>query len=288
VGDQILEEIFAPGTVEPVGQLQIPMRYVQSMPGMVAVIVTVEGTVAGLSRNYQKSITLRYQSPEAQLQTVEKVRSASLGEVYRVRGFVTAGTSNPYNTFDNSIYLQDDTGGIAVMGFTAEGIQVGTPMEVEGILRSAGGNLVLAMTDWEIPEEEYYRYVPTALAHGEAMDYETHGGQLLQVEGHVVSLTTTPDKLGVSRFTIRDAFGDLATVVVDENIGSGVYGTNELTTEVKISRCVRAVGLLHIDEYGQTVLRVRNCDEVAYVPPRKDPSNPKTGDWFAGLMALLS
>ena len=202
-----------------------------------------------------------------------------------MRGFVTAGTSNPYNTFDNSIYLQDDTGGIAVMDFTMEGIQLGTPMEVEGILRSSGGNLALAMTDYEILEEDYYRYVPTTLAHEVAMDYETHGGQLLQVEGHVVSLTTTPDKLGVSRFTIRDASGDLATVVVEENIGSGAYGTNELTTEVKNSRCVRAMGLLHIDEYGKTVLRVRNCDEVAYVPPRSDPSNPKTGDCLACLLA---
>ena len=40
------------------------------------------------------------------------------------------------------------------------------------------------------------------------------------------------------------------------------------------------MGLLHIDEYGKTVIRVRNCDEVAYVPPRLDPSNPKTGDWL--------
>ena len=121
------------------------------------------------------------------------------------------------------------------------------------------------------------------MAHAEAMDYETHGGQLLQIEGHVVSLTNTQDKLGVSRFTLRDASGDLATVMVEDGITSGTYGTNELTTEVKSSRSVRAMGLLHIDEFGTTVLRVRNCDEVAYVPPRKDPSNPRTGDWFAWL-----
>ena len=93
-------------------------------------------------------------------------------------------------------------------------------------------------------------------------------------------MTPTADKLGISRFTIRDIVGDLATVVVEEEIGSGAYGTNELTTEVKSGRVVRAMGLLHIDEYGKTVIRVRNCDEVAYVPPRLDPSNPKTGDWM--------
>ncbi len=205
--------------------------------------------------------------------------------MYRVRGYVTAGTANPYNTFADTIYLQDDSGGIAVMDFADQGIQLGTPMEVQGILRSAGGNLVLAMTDYEILEEDYYRYVPTTMAHGDAMDYATHGGQLLQIEGHVVSVTTTADNLGVSRFTIRDAVGDLATVMIEEDIGSGAYGTNELTTDVKNSRCVRAMGLLHIDEFGSTVLRVRNCDEVGYVPPRKDPSNPRTGDWFAWLLA---
>jgi hypothetical protein len=171
------------------------------------------------------------------------------------------------------------------MDFTDEGIQLGAPMEVEGILRSNGGNLVLSMTDYEVLEEDYYRYAPRTMAHAEAMDYETRGGQLLQIEGHVVSLTNTQDKLGVSRFTIRDAAGDLATVMIEDYIVSGTYGTNELTTEVKASRCVRAIGLLHIDDFGTTVLRVRNCDEVAYVPPRKDPSNPRTEDWFAWLLA---
>ena len=285
LGNEVLQQIFAPGSVEPIGKLEIPLTYTQESPGMVTIIASVEGTIAGLTRSYQTSITLRFQAPEAQLQSIEKVRENSLGDVYRVRGYVTAGTANPYNTFDDTIYLQDDSGGIAVMDFADQGIQLGTPMEVQGILRSAGGNLVLAMTDYEILEEDYYRYVPTTMAHGQAMDYAEHGGQLLQIEGHVVSITNTPDLLGVSRFTIRDAMGDLATVMIEEDIGSGAYGTNELTTDVKTSRCVRAMGLLHIDEFGSSVLRVRNCDEVAYVPPRKDPSNPRTGDWFAWLLA---
>ena len=154
-------------------------------------------------------------------------------------------------------------------------------MEIEGILRSVGGNLTLAMTDHEILEEDCYRYVPRTMAHETAMNYASHGGELLQVEGHVVSVTRTPDGKGVARFTIRDIVGDLATVIIEDGIGSGAYGTNELASEVKTKRTVRAMGLLHIDEYGQTVLRVRNCDEVVYVPPRKDPTNPKTGDWLA-------
>ena len=47
---------------------------------------------------------------------------------------------------------------------------------------------------------------------------------------------------------------------------------------------VRAMGLLHRDEFGKPVLRVRNCDEVVYVPPVLDPSNPKTGDRLTRLL----
>ena len=115
------------------------------------------------------------------------------------------------------------------------------------------------------------------------MNYATHGGELLQIEGSVVSLTKTPDGKGVSRFTLRDLVGDLATVIVDDGIGSGAYGTNELVSEVRPGKTVRAIGLLHIDEFGTTVLRARNCDEVVYVPPIPDRSNPKTGDLFAWL-----
>ena len=253
-------------------------------PFTVTVVATVKGSIGGLSRSYQKTLALRFRAPEAPKQSVDKVRKGILGESYRIRGYVTAGTANPFNTFPDSIYLQDDTGGMEIMDFAWAGIQLGTPVEVEGILRSAGGNLVLAMTDYQVLEEAFYRYVPETMKHAEAMDYETHGGELLQIEGHVVSLTQTPDKLGVSRFTLRDAMGEMATVIVEDGIGSGAYGTNALATDVKMTRAVRAMGLLHIDEYGQTVLRVRNCDEVAYVPPRRDPSNPRTGDWLGRLI----
>ena len=284
VGAEEIGRVDRPGTVASLGTLTVPLTYTREFPGSVTVVATVKGSIGGLSRSHQKTIALRFRAPEASKQSIDKVRKGVLGESYRIRGYVTAGTSNPFNTFPDSIYLQDDTGGMEIMDFSWEGIQLGTPVEVEGILRSSGGNLVLAMTDYQVLEENGYRYVPETMEHAEAMDYETHGGELLQIEGHVVSLTLTPDKKGVSRFTLRDTVGEMATVVVEDGIGSGAYGTNALSTDVKMTRAVRAMGLLHIDDYGQTVLRVRNCDEVAYVPPRRDPSNPRTGDWLGRLL----
>ena len=283
IGDQVLETVTAPGSVPSVGELRIPLTYTQENPGTVTITATVTGSIGGLSRSYQKEIRLQYQATQAELLTVREVRQGNLGQAYRIQVYVTAGTSNSHNTFPGSIYLQDDSGGMEIRDFTEEGIQVGTPMEIEGILRREGGNLVLAMTDYEITDGDYYRYAPETMAHKTAMNYETHGGELLQIEGSVVSLTKTADGKGISRFTIRDLVGDLATVIVEDGIGSGAYGTNELASEVIAARTVRAIGLLHIDEYGTTVLRVRNCDEVVYVPPVADRSNPRTGDWLAWL-----
>ena len=283
-GTGVTERITAPGSVASQGKLEIPFPYSQDTAGAVTITATVTGTIAGLPCSYQKSITLHFQAPEAELLPVSEVRAGSLGIAYRVRGYVTAGTANSHNTFPGSIYLQDDSGGIQIMDFTRRGIQVGTPMEVEGILRRTGGNLVLAMTDYEIPEGDLYRFVPKTMTHKVAMNYENHGGELLQIEGSVVSVTRTADGKGIARFTLRDIVGGLATVIVEDGIGSGAYGTNELISEVKPSKTVRAMGLLHIDEFGATVLRVRNCDEVAYIPPVADRTNPKTGDFFTALL----
>ena len=282
-GEQVLASLADPGIVEQADTLEIPVTCIGMEPGAMTVFAKITGTIAGIPRTYETSLTLNWQPLQAPQLSVEEARALNPGESCRIRGYVTAGTVKVCNSFPHSIYLQDDTGGIQVVDFTDAGIQVGTPMEVEGILLQRGGNRMLALTDYEIPREAFHRYAPDVLSNRTATDYETNGGELLQIEGSVVSVTKTADGRGVSRFTLRDIHGDLATVMVEEGIGSGVYGTNELASEVKTKRTVRAMGLVHRDEFGQTVLRVRNCDEVAYVPPRKDPSNPKTGDWLAFL-----
>lgn len=219
------------------------------------------------------------------LNTISGVRNGKSGEVYRVQGYVTAGTSNPHNTFAKTIYLQDDTGGIAVIPFTETGIQVGTPMEVIGYLDTQNGNPVLSPIRYSVSDGDLYRYVPKTMYHSAAMNYASHGGELLQVAGKVVSLTRTSDGKGISRMVLEDIRGSLATVVIEDTIFSGANGVNALASQVKIGRTVRAMGILHLDDGGEPVLRVRNCDEVVYVLPVPDPSNPKTGDGILGFAA---
>lgn len=228
---------------------------------------------------------LKIEQAELPLHTIAQVRAGQEGQVYRVKGYVTAGTSNPHNTFAKTIYLQDDTGGIAVIPFTEAGIQVGAAMEVTGYLDWQGENPVLSPISYTVSGTDLYRYVPKTMYHSAAMNYALHGGELLQVEGKVVSFTLTADRKGISRLTLQDIRGDLATVLIEDSIFSGSSGVNALASQVKKGRTIRAMGILHLDGSGEPVLRVRNCDEVVYVPPRPDPSNPKTGDGTPGLAA---
>ena len=55
-----------------------------------------------------------------ELVTIGEMRSGKDGEVYHIRGWATSGTSQPGNSFSNTIYLQDDTGGVALVPFTED------------------------------------------------------------------------------------------------------------------------------------------------------------------------
>lgn len=228
-----------------------------------------------------------------ELVTIGEMRSGKAGEVYHIRGWATSGTSHPGNTFSKTIYLQDDTGGVALVPFTKNGIEVGTPLEAVGQKTIQDGNVMLKIIDCEVLTERLYNYTPETTANEEAMDYDTNGGRLMQVEGRVTDVTYSVGGKGVSRITLKDGNGDLAEILIEDDIVSGADWVNDLASRVKKGRTVRAIGILHLDSDGTPVLRVRNCDEVVYVPPVPvslgSRRNPRTGDliWIAvGVMVL--
>ena len=227
------------------------------------------------------------------LVTIDEMRSGGDGEVFRIRGWAASGTSHPGNIFSKTIYLQDDTGGVALVPFTKNGIEVGTPLEAVGQKTIQDGNVMLKIIDCEVLTERLYNYTPETTANEEAMDYDTNGGRLMQVEGRVTDVTYSVGGKGVSRITLKDGNGDLAEILIEDDIVSGADGENDLASQVKRGRTVRAIGILHLDSDGTPVLRVRNCDEVVYVPPVPvslgSRRNPRTGDliWIAvGVMVL--
>lgn len=228
------------------------------------------------------------------LVTIDEMRSGGDGEVFRIRGWATSGTSHPGNIFPNTIYLQDDTGGVALVPFTKKDIEVGTPLEAVGQKTFQDGNVVLKIIDYDKKlDEPLYNYTPETTPNKTAMDYEANGGRLMQVEGKVTDVTYTDDRKVVSRITLKDGNGDFAEILIEDGIVSGADGKNNLASQVKKGRTVRAIGILHLDSNGTPVLRVRNCDEVVYVPPVPvslgSRRNPRTGDliWIAvGVMVL--
>ena len=229
-----------------------------------------------------------------ELVTIGEMRSGKDEEVYHIRGWATSGTSRPGNSFSDTIYLQDDTGGVELELFTKDKIQVGTPIEAVGQKKISGGNVVLKIIDYDKKlDEPLYNYTPETTPNKTAMDYEANGGRLMQVEGRVTDVTYTDDRKVVSRITLKDGNSDLAEILIEEDIVSGADGVNDLASWVKKGRTVRAIGILHLDSVGTPVLRVRNCDEVVYVPPVPvslgSRRNPRTGDliWIAvGVMVL--
>lgn len=230
-----------------------------------------------------------------ELVTIGEMRSGKAGEIYHIRGWATSGTSRPGNTFSKTIYLQDDTGGVALVPFTKKekDIKVGMPIEVVGWKKIRGGNVVLKIIDYEVQDEPLYNYTPKTTPNEDAMDYDTNGGRLMQVEGKVTDVTYTDDRKVVSRITLKDGDGDFAEILIEDGIVSGADWVNDLASRVKKGRTVRAIGILHLDSDGTPVLRVRNCDEVVYVPPVPvslgSRRNPRTGDliWIAvGVMVL--
>lgn len=161
-----------------------------------------------------------------ELVTIGEMRSGKAGEIYHIRGWATSGTSHPGNTFSKTIYLQDDTGGVALVPFTKKekekDIEVGTPIEVVGRKEIRGGNVVLKIIDYDKKlDEPLYNYTPETTPNKTAMDYEANGGRLMQVEGRVTDVTYSVGGKGVSRITLKDGNGDLAEILIEDNIVSG-------------------------------------------------------------------
>ena len=226
------------------------------------------------------------------LTAIADLRSQAPGQVVRIRGYATSGTANPHNTFPDTLYLQDDTGGIAVSPFTEPGISLGTALEITGTLEKEGKNLVLHPISWEALDVSPHRYLPREGDWHELLNPALHGGDLVQVEGKVVSFRFSGEN-GISELILEGENGNFATVSIEDTIFSGSTGRNLLAEDVRSGRTFRAIGIVSMRADGVSVLRVRNCDEVVYVPALKyfwEPKkvdNPAVGDEIGGWMIAL-
>ena len=210
------------------------------------------------------------------LSTIRQARDAQPGTLVRIRGYVTAGTSNPHNRFPDTLYLQDNTGGIAVIPFQAPDIQTGTPMEITGTTASQDGNMVLKLISHKVMPQKLYRYQPLQGSWKALLDPAENSSRLVEVEGKCLEVYCWENDI-LAGCLLKDDKGNQIVIRIEDYILNGSDGENNLHKQIRKGRTIRAAGFLHTDEYGETVIRVRNCEEVAWVPPRRY-WNPKTGD----------
>ena len=210
------------------------------------------------------------------LSTIEEARACPDGTLVRIRGYVTAGNSNPYTTFPDTLYLQDETGGIAVAPFSGASVQQGTPMEITGAVTTQTNNRVLHITDSRVLSSPARFCPPETGDWPQLLDTGLHGGSLVEVEGTCLEVYCREDNT-VAGCLLEDKDGNQAIVSIDATILNGSDGRNDLHLSVRKGRTISAMGLLHQNEYGDTVIRVRNCEEVVWVPPRTYV-NPRTSD----------
>mgnify|MGYP004549341853 CR=1 FL=1 len=203
---------------------------------------------------------------------VADVRKGNMGDVYKVEGTVTAGTESG-NAFFDTIYVQDETGGINIFPINQYGIKLGQKVAVTGTLDGYLGDLELRVIDVEVTDESINKVEPKKLSAKEAMDYETNGGLLAKVSGKVSKVYL--ENGIVSYFMINDGSGVEAKVFIDGYINASDSATNleELIVEGKE---VSAIGLISYDPDGPR-MRVRDRSEIVKVdkPSQDTPSEEK-------------
>ncbi len=232
---------------------------------------------------------------ELDITPIEEVREVantkSTGDVFRVRGYVTAGTANSDTSFFDCIYIQDETGGIDIYPFAEAGLQIGAYVEITGYLASYQGDLELKVMSYEVLDNENLTIQdPIKLSCSEAMDYEENGGLLIQVEGTVQEGSICYNSDGtLAQFVVVDEEGGEAKVFIDGYILSGTTGENHLSDYVKEGEWVSAVGVLYmhpevlVDDSDPSfntevpVLRVRDCDEIITVTGATYETGSTTG-----------
>lgn len=192
------------------------------------------------------------------------------GETRTIEGIITAGNSNPLNTFFDVVYVQDETGGITIHPIANTKLKLGQKVRITGVVGSYEGDTQLGevqeLTDVEIIDESINLVNPTDLSTADSM-LEKYEGLLVSAQGIVKEID---EKAG--NIIINDGSGD-ARVHINGYIGGGSSGeeVSAWVNRINVGDTLSVVGLAAEDAAGKRI-RVRNTDEVAVVDPSETPS----------------
>lgn len=208
------------------------------------------------------------------------VRGAENGKIYSVEGIVTSCSVgyNPANAFFDTIYVQDDTGGLDIFGIASKAIQVGQKVRITGTVGEYLGDKELVLSsedDVQIIDATLNPLAPRDFSTTDAMKPE-NGGWLGRVTGTVTRVDTDNQGL-IQAIFVKDAndksqYG--ARLFIDGYIGYSNSNSPKLEDFVKVGTRIKGVGLLSTDTEGQR-LRVRDRSEIIRVTGSS--SNPHRG-----------
>lgn len=203
---------------------------------------------------------------ELETTPIAEARKGKMNEVFAVEGYVTAGTEKQGTTFFDTIYIQDETGGIDIFPYATPGLKIGTKVRIVGFLAQYQGDLELKVKSAKVLDDAPYVWKPKAVDTKTAMDYNKLGGQLLQTTG-VVTEVKYGEGGTVEEFWLKDSSGVEAAIFIDGYITSGTTNENNVGDFVKKGAKVTAGGILYMHPEGAEdknvpVLRVRDCDDI--------------------------
>ena len=204
---------------------------------------------------------------ELEKTTIAEARKGKMNEVFAIEGYVTSGTDNENTTFFDTIYIQDETGGMDIFPYATPGLKIGTKMRIVGYLAQYQGDLELKVISAKVLKDEPKVWEPKVVDTKTAMDYAKLGGQLLKTTGDVTRVDYNADGT-VAEFWLKDSTGKEAAIFIDGYIKSGTTGKNTVGDFVKKGAKVTAAGVLYMHPEGNSevsvpVFRVRNCDDIS-------------------------
>ena len=209
---------------------------------------------------------------QPEISTIAEARQGQEGDVFTVQGVVTAGNVEP-NAFFDTIYIQDETGGIDIYPVSdADGtFQVGQRVQVSGSWDQYQGDVELRVIDIALIDSAVNPVAPTALTLAQANDYAANGGWLAKVSGTVKSVETVSDQ--VSEVILTDGTHDFR-LLFNNYIGYSDETSPALEGFVREGAQISAAGIVYYDPDG-ACLRIRDRSEVTLLNG-EEPEDPST------------
>ena len=214
---------------------------------------------------------------EQTVSTIADVRAnTTVGTVFTVEGTVTAGNIEP-NAFYDTIYIQDETGGINIYPVaTTDGtFAVGQRVRVTGSWDQYQGDTELRCISIEALDSEISPIEPAELDISD-VDYAVNGGLLAKVGGTVKSVVKEGD--AISSVILTDGTKDFR-LLFNNYIGYSDESSADITTFVEEGAEISAVGVIYMDPEG-VCLRVRDLSEVEQLS--KTPGSGSSGGSSSG------